>query len=114
MEEFPYYGLSWFAYILMAAIFILFTAWKTKTWNLYARIPLLTFISAMALTPSLTVVGESWWSPAAIIMIFELDQHGSAGLWRGAIPIIIVWLLMMMVAVVYFWKLKPTRRENHD
>jgi len=116
MEEFPYYGLSWFAYLVVAAIFILLSAWKTKSWNLYTRIPVISFISAMALTPSLTVVGDSWWSPAAIIMIFEIDQQGMVGAWRGAIPILISWILLMTLASVYFWKLKPKKHQDrhHD
>ena len=81
MEEFPYYGLSWFFYLVVAAGFLLLSAYKTRDWSFWIRLPLLSFIAAMALTPGVTVSGETWWSPAAIIMIFELDQKGLTGIW---------------------------------
>ncbi len=105
MDEFPYYGLSWFVYLLVAAIFLLTSFWKTRNWSSWARIPLLSFIAAMALTPGVTVSGESWWSPAAIIMIFELDQKGLSGLWSSLLAIIAVWLLLMIGTVLVRWKL---------
>ena len=103
MEEFPYYGISWFFYLVTTAAFLLFSAWKTRAWSVWLRIPLLTFIAAMALTPGVTLSGESWWSPAAIIMIFQLDQKGLAGIWHSALSIIAVWLLMMTIAFFARW-----------
>lgn len=113
VEEFPYYGLSWFFYLLVAASFLLLCAWKTRHWSMAVRIPLLSFIAAMALTPGTTISGESWWSPAAIIMIFELDQKGLIGIWRSAISIIMVWLLLMAGSFTVRWRLgkkQPTRQ----
>jgi len=103
MEEFPYYGLSWFFYLIVAASFILFCAWKTRTWSKWARIPLLSFIAAMALTPGLTVPEESWLSPAAIIMIFEMDQKGLQGIWPSLISIITVWIIIMVGTISTRW-----------
>jgi len=104
MDEFPYYELSWFFYLLVAAMFLLFCAWHSRNWSSWARIPILTFIAALALTPGVTISGESWWSPAAIIMIFEIDRNGLAGISRNGISIIAVWLLFMVAALFFKWK----------
>ena len=112
MEEFPYYSLSWFFYLLCAAIFLLLCTWKTRNWTAWLRIPGLTFIAAMALTPGVTTSGESYWSPAAIIMIFELDQKGLTGVWRGAISIITVWVLLMISTVVVRWKINKNKHSS--
>ncbi len=104
MEEFPYYGLSWFLYLIVAVIFLLVSSWKTKKWSPWIRIPLLTFIAAMALTPGITISGQSWWSPAAIIMVFEIDQQGIAGASRGAIPIVLAWIFLMIISSLIHWK----------
>jgi len=79
MEEFPYYGLSWFLYLVVAAGFLLLSAYKTRVWSFWIRLPLLSFIAAMAVTPGVTMSGETWWSPAAIIMIFM----GSNTIYKG-------------------------------
>ena len=113
MEEFPYYGLSWFFYLLVAAIFLLLSFWKTRSWSLWFRIPLLSFITAMALTPGVSVPGESWWSPAAIIMIFELDQKGLTGIWSSLLAIIAVWLLLMIGSALIVWKLKKNTQSGN-
>lgn len=103
MEEFPYYGLSWFFYLLAAASFLLFSAWKTRGWSIVFRLPLLTFIAAISFTPGVTLSGESWMSPAAIIMIFELDQKGLIGIWRSLLSIMAVWLLMLIASLGTRW-----------
>ena len=106
MEEFPYYGLSWFFYLVVAAGFLLLSAYKTRDWSFWIRLPLLSFIAAMALTPGVTVSGETWWSPAAIIMIFELDQKGLTGIWGSLLSIIAVWIIIMISTVILRWQLK--------
>jgi hypothetical protein len=120
MDEFPYYGLSWFVYLMVAAIFLLFCAWHSRNWSVWARIPVLTFIAALALTPGVTISGETWWSPAAIIMIFELDQKGFAGILRSGISIMMVWILFMVATVITRWRLgkwklnKNNKSQNKD
>jgi len=74
------------------------------------RIPLLTFIAAMALTPGVTVSGETWWSPAAIIMIFELDSKGLSGIWGGLLSIIAFWLIFMVISFTVRWKLNKKQK----
>ncbi len=106
MEEFPYYGLSWFFYLLVAVGFLLLSAYKTRNWSFSIRLPLLSFIAAMALTPGVTISGETWWSPAAIIMIFELDQNGLTSIWGSLLSIIAFWIIIMISAVVLRWQLK--------
>ena len=112
MEEFPYYTLSWFFYLLFAVIFLLLSTWKSRSWSPWLRIPVLTFIAAMAFTPGITLSGESYWSPAAIIMIFELDQKGFVGIFRGAISIITVWLLLMISTIIIRWKFSKNKSKN--
>ena len=116
MEEFPYYGLSWFFYLLVAAIFLLVSSWKTRDWSSWSRIPLLTFLAALALTPGVTVSGESWWSPAAIIMILELDQKGLIGSLPILLSILAVWILLITATVLIRWKLlkKPQPLTEPD
>ena len=105
MEEFPYYGLSWFIYLIVAASFLLLVVWKTRNWSVWTRVPLITFIAAMAFTPGTTVSGEPWLSPAAIIMIFGMDQNGLSGIWAPLTSIIMVWLLLMLSTGLIRWKL---------
>ena len=106
MEEFPYYGLSWFAYLLLSASFLLLSIWKSKNLNQWLRIPLLTLIAAMAFTPATTIQGEAFWSPAAIVMVFEIDQYGLNGFWRAGLGIIMVWLVLMIGTFATRWFIK--------
>ena len=113
IEEFPYYGLSWFFYFLTTAAFLLFSLWKTRGWSSTVRIPLLTFIAALALTPGLTLPGEGWYSPAAIIMIFELDKKGLPGIWHSALSIIASWIIMMTITFIARSQMStPSQKEN--
>ena len=112
MEEFPYYGLSWFFYLVVAAGFMLLSAYKTRAWSFWVRLPLLSFIAAMALTPGVTVSGETWWSPAAIIMIFELDQKGLTGIWGSLLSIIAFWIILMISTVIVRWQLQKRARQT--
>ena len=113
MEEFPYYGLSWFFYLLAAAGFLLLCLWKTRKWSYGVRIPLLTFFAAMSLTPGITLPGESWYSPAAIIMIFDLDRDGFSGILHSALSIIAVWLILMLATFIARWQLNK-RHTNKE
>jgi hypothetical protein len=103
MDEFPYYRLSWFVYLIVAATFLMFCAWHSRNWSVWARIPVLTFIAALALTPGVTISGENWWSPAAIIMIFEIDQKGFVGIIRSGISIVMVWVVFMISTITFRW-----------
>ena len=117
IDEFPYYGLSWFFYLLTTFAFLLVSMWKTRKWSNTIRIPLLSFFAAMALTPGLTLSGEGWYSPAAIIMIFELDKKGLSGIWHSALSIIGVWIMLMTATFITRWQLakkakKPNNKSN--
>lgn len=103
MEEVPYYGLSWFGYLLLSGTF-LFLSWrKSQNLSLWIRVPLLTLIVAMAFTPAATIPGQDWWSPAAIVMVFDIDQSGFKGFWRAGLGIIMVWLVLMIGTSVRIW-----------
>ena len=118
IEEFPYYGLTWFFYLLTTAAFLLVSLWKIRKWPIAVRIPLLTFFIAMALTPGLTPGEGTWYSPAAIIMIFQLDQKGLTGIWHSLLSIMMVWIILMIVTFVARWqlakRLKKTTPENNE
>jgi len=114
MDEFPYYGISWFFYLLAAACFLLLSAWKSQGLSDWIRIPILCFVAAMALTPGITVSGESWWSPAAIIMIFELDQNGLPGMVKSLISIITVWIVLMGGTVIIRKLIKKKRKQKPE
>jgi len=105
MEEFPYYGLSWFLYLIVSASFLLFTTWKTQKWSKWFRIPLISFIAAMALTPGSTIPDQSWKSPAAIIMVFEMDQKGLSGIWPSLISIVLTWIFLIIATILIRWLL---------
>jgi len=111
VEEVPYYGMSWFFYLLAAAGFMLFSSWKTKSWSAWIRIPMLCFFAAMAFTPTSTMQGEGWWSPAAIVMVFEIDQNGFAGFWRAGLAIIVSWILLIVATLVARWQLLRMKRS---
>jgi len=104
IEEFPYYGLSWFLYLVVTAAFLLFCLYKTRNWPHWIRLSLLSFMAAMALTPGTTISGESWLSPAAIIMILELDKKGLSGIWPHLTSITAVWLLIMLLTSLVRWQ----------
>ncbi|PCJ49760.1 MAG: hypothetical protein COA74_04735 [Gammaproteobacteria bacterium] len=112
MDEFPYYALSWFVYLIVTAIFLLFCGWHSRNWSSWVRVPVLTFIAALALTPGITISGETWWSPAAIIMIFELDQKGLIGILRSGLAIIAVWILFMIGTVLVKWRLNKKPKDS--
>jgi len=112
MEEFPYYTVTWFFYLIATAMFLLLCAWKSRSWSDWVRIPVLTFFAAMALTPGITVSGETWWSPAAIIMIFELDKNGLVGFWKGALSIIACWIVFMLISFIARWQLNKNKKKK--
>ena len=60
----------------------------------------------MAFTPSTTMPGEDWWSPAAIVMVFEIDQSGFGGFMRAGIGIIAVWIFLTLTSFIVRWIIK--------
>jgi hypothetical protein len=110
MEEVPYYGLSWFIYLLLSASFLLMSIWRSRRMKFWLRIPMLCFIAAMAFTPATTMPGQDWWSPAAIVMVFEIDQSGLSGFLRAGLGIIIVWIVLTIGTFLARWILN--RRGN--
>ena len=113
MEEFPYYHLSWFIYLILSMLFLLLSARTTRKWPIWLRIPLLSFIAAMALTPGITISGESWWSPAAIIMIFALDKNGLSGIWGSLLSILAFWLIFMVSASLMSWRINKRNKNSN-
>ena len=113
MEEVQNYGLTWFLYLVLAAAFLLLGAYHSRKLTFWLRIPLLALIAAMAFTPASTLQGEAWWSPAAIVMIFEIDQNGFAGFWRAGLGIIVVWILLTITSFIgrWFYRRKISKTE---
>ena len=68
----------------------------------------------MAFTPSTTIPGESWWSPAAIVMVFEIDQSGFAGFWRSGLSIIVLWLVIMIFSFLGRWLWRKRQAKAID
>ena len=113
MEDIPNYGLTWLAYLALSISFLALSYWTSRSLKFWIRIPILAFIAAMALTPSTTIQGEGWWSPAAIVMVFEIDQNGFAGFWRAGLGILIVWLVVTIISFVTRWFLRR-KQLIHD
>ena len=105
MEEVPYYGLSWFVYLLLSGLFLLLSFWKSRKLTVWLRIPILSFIAAMAFTPMTTMPGDGWLSPAAIVMVFEIDQSGFSGFLRAGLAIITAWLSLTIISFISWWLL---------
>ena len=45
-------------------------------------------------------------------MIFELDQKGLTGIWRGGLSIIAFWIIFMLGSFIVRWKLNKKRRPK--
>lgn len=112
MEEVPYYGLNWFVYLLLSGIFLLLSFWKSRNLVAWLRIPILSFIAAMAFTPMTTMQGEGWWSPAAIVMVFEIEQNGFSGFLRAGLAIIMAWLSITIVSFIGWWVLNKGKLKE--
>ena len=98
MEEFPYYSLTWLLYFAFSASFLWLSYRRLKDSSIWLRLPLMSFIFAFALTPGPTLDDQSWLSPAAIIMIFELvDKREFSAISSSVSAILLVWLLAMIV-----------------
>ena len=111
MEEVPYYGLTWFVYLLLSACFFVFSFWHSRNMKFWLRIPILSLIAAMAFTPATTIQGEAFWSPAAIVMVFEIDQLGFAGFWRAGLAIIAMWVVFMIGSFLGRWLLNKRTKK---
>ena len=108
MENIQNYGLIWFLYLLLAAGFTLLSFYYSRRLTFWLRIPILALVAAMAFTPASTIPGDTAMSPAAIVMIFEIDQNGMAGFWRAGLGIIVAWLILTIVGFIGRWL---TRRK---
>ena len=55
-------------------------------------------------------------SPAAIVMIFEIDQNGMAGFWRAGLGIIVAWLILTIVGFIGRWLIrrKLSKKDNSN
>ena len=55
-------------------------------------------------------------SPAAIVMIFEIDQNGMAGFWRAGVGIIVAWLILTVVGFIGRWLIrrKLSTKDNSN
>ncbi len=112
MDGVENYGLTWFIYLLLSFIFLLLSFWHSRKLSFWIRIPILSFIAAMAFTPATTLQGDSWWSPAAIVMIFEIDQNGIAGFWRAGLGIIIAWLVITLISFIAHWFFRRKKKSD--
>ena len=110
MDGVENYGLTWLIYLVLSAAFLLLSFWHSRKLSFWLRIPILSFIAAMAFTPATTLQGDSWLSPAAIVMVFEIDQNGIAGFWRAGLGIIITWVVLMVISFALRWFLG--RKKN--
>ena len=98
MDEFPYYSLTWLVYLALSLSFLWLSYRRLKDSSIWLRLPLMSFIFAFALTPGPTLDVQSWLSPAAIIMIFELvDKREFSAISNSLSAILLVWLLAMVV-----------------
>ena len=112
MDGVENYGLTWFIYLVLSGAFLLLSLWHSRNLTFWLRIPILSFIAAMAFTPATTLQGDSWLSPAAIVMVFEIDQNGIAGFWRAGLGIIIVWIVLTIVSFATRWFLRRKRQSD--
>lgn len=114
MDGVENYGLTWFIYLLLSCVFLVLSFWHSRKLTFWLRIPILCFIAAMAFTPSTTLQNDSWLSPAAIVMVFEIDQDGFAGFWRAGLGIIIVWLVLTIASFIIRWFLRRKKKSTVD
>ena len=111
MDGVENYGLTWGIYLLLSVAFLLLSFWHSRNLTFWLRIPILSFIAAMALTPATTLQGDSWLSPAAIVMVFEIDQNGLAGFWRAGLGIIITWITLTVLSFAVRWFLGRNKKS---
>jgi len=96
-EPFALYSATWWAYIGCGIVFLGMIAWKVRRLRFSFQTAILTFFAAGAF--SFTQVPDATtYAPAAIAMILELENEGSAGEIQMLSHIALVWFILMLLA----------------
>ena len=99
------YGNAWLLYILVACVFLLVLYRLIRNWPKWLLVPVWSLFAAGALTPASSTPDGPWVAPAAIVGILGAEQDGISGLMRGAVPILISFLVITLVLSVVFFLL---------
>ncbi|NQD37222.1 hypothetical protein HPT27_09300 [Permianibacter sp. IMCC34836] len=91
------YGSTWLLYILVACVFLVVLYRTIRRWPKWLMVPVWSLFAAGALTPAASTGDGPWLAPAAIVGILGFDQDGMTGLMRGAVPIVISFLIVTAV-----------------
>ena len=103
------YGNAWLLYILVACVFMLVLYRLIRKWPKWLLVPVWSLFAAGALTPASSTPDGPWVAPAAIVGILGAEQDGITGLMRGAVPILISFLVITLIlsAVLFLLSRRP-------
>jgi hypothetical protein len=91
------YGNTWLTYTLVACVFLIVLYRLIRNWPKWLLVPVWSAFAAGALTPASSTPDGPWLAPAAIVGILGAEQDGVTGLMRGAVPILISFIVISVV-----------------
>lgn len=91
------YSSTWVVYILVASVFLVVLYRLIRNWPKWLLVPVWSIFAAGALTPASSTPEGPWLAPAAIVGIMGAEQAGVTGLMRGAVPILISFVVISAV-----------------
>ena len=99
------YGSAWTLYIVIACVFLLVLYRLIRRRPKWLLVPVWSLFAAGALTPANSTPDGPWLAPAAIVGILGAEQDGITGLMRGAVPIVINFVIISGLLSLLFFAL---------
>jgi len=94
----------WGVYLVAVAIMLIVVWRQIKTWKIkWLGEILLAALIALFLTPWSAIPEQSSIAPAVIIMVFEGFADANYNAWRGGLPILVVFCLLLLIIVFGRW-----------
>ena len=112
-NEAPDLGSIWFMYAGMALVFLVLLYRWMRRWPKWVLVPVWSAFAAGALTPAQIGADSVFSAPAAIVAILGAEQNGVAGFLRGAMPILLSFVVIALILTgVYWWLAQRQRASN--
>ncbi|PIP80363.1 MAG: hypothetical protein COW84_05620 [Gammaproteobacteria bacterium CG22_combo_CG10-13_8_21_14_all_40_8] len=107
------FWIVWTIYTSVGLIVLAMLRYPMRRANRWLQLLLLIPVATLMFTP-LTIQPESeYWAPAALVMIFEIEEQGMTGMVRGLIPLILTYLGLMLIGIsILFTKSKKSKQNK--
>ncbi len=89
----------WALYIGLGLIFLALLWWPLRHRPRWLQCLLLSVASGIVFTPLPIEPGSPHWAPAALVMIFDLEDKGVDGLWRGFWPMLMATFGFLLISL---------------